>query len=358
MDDLDRKIRRDLLKPLVRRSQGGFDKKALNSALGTLEERALGEHLLGEVRSYFDSKSKKMSRRSWEDAGEAKKAVDIAKVMYVSRRLSTQEYTFYALLPVEEYHGKLMYHELEPINKKLRDIRDQHGLEPDYDWPRGKGPKEYIKLNKQWDDAYESKFIEALREFGLGDLADLKMRDSERFDQLRERGRRAVFHRDEPIPAIRDIVVRYEADARRAASVSAYSAAVTSLGAAIEGLLVLRCIKSLTKAIRIAGGLPKRIRPSSHFLKEPTAWHFETLIEVCYKAGWLPQFKTDTARFNATGLAHLIRLLRNHVHPGRHFRERPWSEIDQRDFNDAESIYTVLFKALGKTLQDKKEKKT
>jgi hypothetical protein len=260
-------------------------------------------------------------------------------------------------LPVEGYHDERMHVELEPIMQKIREIEKKHGLKEDEYWPIGEGPKEYIKLNKKWEEAYHSKFIKILREFSLDDIADMMLNDEDKFDQLRERGRRAVFHRNETVPVIRDIVVRYEEDARRAASVNAYSAAVTSLGAAIEGLLILRCLKSPSKANRIAGQLPARIRPRASFRSDPTMWHFETLIEVCFKAGWLPSFETSTARFNSAGLAHVIRLLRNHVHPGRHFRERPWSEMDNRDFNDAEAIYTVLFKALEKTLKDKKKKK-
>ncbi|MBN1364838.1 MAG: hypothetical protein JW976_08540, partial [Syntrophaceae bacterium] len=310
---------------------------------------------LSELRSYFESK-KMLNRLLWRNPEEVKEAVAVAKTLYASRRLSTQEYTFYALLPLEDYHIELMYHELAPINEKLNVIRKQHGLREDEDWLPGEGPKEYIKLNKQWEDASDRRFIELLREFGLDDLADLKLENSDRLDELRERGRRAVFHRNEQLSAIRDIVVRYEKDARHAADVAAYSAAVTSLGAAIEGLLILRCLKSLAKAIRIAGVLPKRIRPSSHQVGDPISWHFETLIEVCHQAGWLPQFKMDTVRFDSAALAHLIRLLRNNLHPGRHFRERPWSEIDERDFKDAEAIYIILFKTLGKTLQQKKKR--
>lgn len=356
MDKLDREVRKHLLKPLVRRSQGDVDHKALLNAFDKLEERVLGEHLLIELRSYLKSTRKNKSKNSWKDPEEAKKAVAMAKVMYTSRIISTQEYVFYAISPVEKIHEARQMDgvyetELGPISKKMREIEGQHGLTPDEYWPLGKGPEEYNRLNKQWDDVAESKFIEVLREFGLGDLADMKVEDPERFDHLRERGRRAVFHRNEQAPAIRDVVVRYEENARRAASVNAYSAAVTSLGAAIEGLLILRCLKSPKKAGRIAGRLSKRIRP--RFQDDPTAWRFETLIEVCYEAGWLPPFETDTARFDAVGLAHLLRLLRNYVHPGRHFRERPWSEIDKRDYNDAEAIYTVLYKTLGKKFRGK-----
>ncbi|MBT6049098.1 MAG: hypothetical protein HOG49_20050 [Candidatus Scalindua sp.] len=354
MDEFNLLKIKNRLKPLNRRLKDSFDRKALNDALIKLEERAIGEHLFDEIRSDINSKSRKNTDK-WNDPEEVKKTVTVAKIMYTSRRISIDKYVFFAVFPVEAYHEKRMDIELDPINQKIDEIQKKHGLEEDEYWQIGEGPKEYINLIKKWEDIYDSLFLKTLKEFDLDDLADMILNDTNRFEQLRERGRRAVFHSNETIPIIKDIVVRFEEDARRAASVKAYSAAVLSLGAAIEGLLVLRCLESPKKASRIASKLPARMRPRASHLNDPTRWHFETLIEVCSKADWLPPFKTDTIQFNAAGLAHSIRLLRNHVHPGRHFRERPWSEINDRDFNDAEAIYTVLFKALQKTLQDKKK---
>lgn len=344
VDKLDREIRKSLLKPLVRRLQGSVDRKALGDAHRKLEERALGEHYVGKLRSYLKSREAKKIKRSWQDPERAQEIVSIAKILYAARHISKAEYVLHADVAVEDVQfGRLDKDEdIKPINKKIDKIREKHGLKPDEDWLVGTGPKEYIKLNKQWEEISESKFIESLREFGLDDLAELKIKDRDQYDQLRERGRRAVHHRKEQVPAIKDIVIRYEEEARRAATVNAYSSAVISVGSAIEGLLIIRCLKSQRKAIRIADSLTKRIKPSVRIRKEPIAWKFETLIEVCYQAGWLPPIETEGAKFNAGQLAHILRQMRNLVHPGRHVRERPWITIDRRDYDDAEAIYKVL----------------
>jgi len=88
----------------------------------------------------------------------------------------------------------------------------------------------------------ESHFIAALRDFGLDDLADLCESDTEEFDRLRERGRRSVFHKVERIRVLKDVVVRHEEEASRAASAKAYAAGVILIGAALEGLLLLTAL--------------------------------------------------------------------------------------------------------------------
>ena len=168
---------------------------------------------------------------------------------------------------------------------------------------------------------------------------------------MRERGRRTVFHSNELILAIRDVVLRYEDEAKEAAKIGAYSAAIICLGAGIEGLLLFRCLRSKKKAGQISQTLLKRVRPRSP--DDPTTWTFETLIEVCLKAGWLPPVETSLARYNVSALAHNLRLMRNYVHPGRQAREQPWSEADKRDYQDANSIYVVLLSILGRVSTDK-----
>jgi hypothetical protein len=148
------------------------------------------------------------------------------------------------------------------------------------------------------------------------------------------------------VHAIRDVVLRYEQDARRAASAKAYSAAVTSLGAGVEGLLLLRCLRSKAKAARVAERLPKRLRP--RFTDDPTTWTFESLIEVSLRAEWLLPVETSVAQYSSVGLAHLLRRMRNHVHPGKQARERPWCETDERDYQDADAIYVVLLFTLAR----------
>lgn len=356
MSDINREVRRTMLKPLVRRSQRIADRKALIDALGRLDDIALGEDLLAQLRDVLSSAHSHKATKSWKDPVTAAKSVALARVLYNSRRISRQEYVFFAVWPVEVVHderwmGGEYENELGPISRAIEAIQEEHGLKPDEFWPHGEGPEEYTCLNSRYDAVLDTKFLEVLREFGLHDLADLKEQTPVEFERLRERGRRSVYHRNEHALAIRDVVVRYEEDARRAASVKAYSAAVTSLGAGVEGLLLLRCLRSRQKARRIANKLPKRLRP--RFPDDPTTWTFETLIEVCLKAGWLPPVETSVARYNTAGLAHLLRLMRNYVHPGRRAREKPWSETDEREYQDADAIYLVLLSTLGKVPRNK-----
>ena len=351
MSDINREIRRSILKPLVRRTQRAADRNALIVALGRLDNIALGNDLLGQLRDVLSSAHNDKSKKSWKDPVAAAKSVALAKALYDSRRIPTQHYVFFAVLPVEAVHdGRWMDgdydKELDPISRAIEAIQKEHGLEPDEFWTRGEGPEEYTSLNSRYEAILDMKFLEVLREFGLDDLADLKQQNPKEFERLRERGRRSVFHKDEYALAIRDIVVQYEKDASRAASVKAYSAAVVSLGAGVEGLLLLRCLRSMQKACRLAKKLQKRLRPQS--TDDPTKWTFETLIEVCLKAGWLPPVETSVARYNTAGLAHLLRFMRNYVHPGRHARESPWSETDEREYQDANAIYVVLLSTLGK----------
>jgi hypothetical protein len=234
---------------------------------------------------------------------------------------------------------------LRAISEAIDRVRVAHGLKEDEHWQLGEGPAEYEALNEKYDAILEREFVATLREFRLDDLADLKVRDSAKFDRLRERSRRSVFHRHEYVRALRDVVTRYEEDARKAASAGAFSAAVTALGAGVEGLLLLRCLRSRTKAHRLAGRLPRRVRPRQP--AEPGTWSFETLIEVCLASGWLKPIRTSVAEFSTAGLAHLIRAMRNHVHPARSAKERPWCQTGERDYRDAESIYLVLLTRLG-----------
>jgi len=329
-------------------------------ALGTLDETALGEDLVRQLRGTLASDQRNKEKNRWKDPATAKKSVNLAEALYASRRISTQEFVFYAVNPVEGIHEARWLDgtydaELRPIDGALNAIREQHGLEPDEYWLVGDAPDEYVRLETEYEAILDRKFIKTLEEFGLRELIQLRKENREKFDLLRERGRRSVFHRDELKLAIRDIALRYENEARQAANVGAYSAAIICLGAGIEGLLLLRCLQSKKKASRVARSLPSRIKPRSP--DDPSGWSFETLIEVCLAAGWLPPVETSFARYNVAGLAHVLRRMRNYVHPGRRAREQPWSEADVRDYENADAIYVVLFSILGKVSAHKGELK-
>jgi len=345
---VDRELRRHLLKPLNRRRRHFANHKALVAALERLDQRALGESLLPEVRELISKEQDERRARRWKDSESVQKSVAVAKALYHARRISSEEYVFYADLPIEEIHmarsSEGYYADARPVLDAIRRIESEHGLPDDEYWLVGQGPPEYERLQEQHSALLEEKYAETLREFGLDDLADLRERNPEEYARRRERGRRASFHKEEYSLAVQDVVVRYEEDARRAAAAGAYSAAVTALGAGIEGLLLLRCLRSKKKASECAQRLTKRLRP--RYPGDLSTWSFETLIEVCLAARWLPPVRTALAQYDTARLAHLLRLTRNHVHPARRAKERPWSETDERDFKDAEAIYLVLLARL------------
>jgi hypothetical protein len=341
----DSTIRRMLLKPLARRRKFAHDREGILRALERLDGRVIGQETLQEVREALSAARLDRKADSWKDPARARRFIALARALRASRRISRQEYVFYASSPVNWVHeGRWMdgYYDddLREIQEGLKAVEREYGLAEGEYWPRGQGPKAYQRLNQQYSSVLDGRFVKALRELGLDDLADLRERAPDEFDSLLERGRRAAHHPGDTIPALRDMVVRYEADASRAASARAYSAAVTLLGAGLEGLLLIRCLRPRRKAQAVARSLPRRMRPQ--VLDEPTRWRFETLIETCHKAGWFPRVSTPVAEYRGAGLAHLLQEMRNFVHPGRRVRERPWSEADEEDYRDAEAIYTIL----------------
>ncbi len=338
-------IKRKLLKPLTRRRLSMRDRNGILRALERLDIRAIGQDILPEVVEAFSATRRSRKTDSWKDPTRARQFIALALALRASRRISRQEFVFYASSAVEGVHeGRCMGGEndddLREIREGMAAIERKYQLGADEYWPTREAPKEYQRLSQQYSSVLDKCFIRALREFGLDEFAALKENAPSEFERLRERGRRALHHASDIIPALKDIVVQYEVDASRAASASAYSAAVTLLGAGLEGLLLIRCLRSSRKAQVIAESLPRRVRPRSP--SEPATWTFETLIETCQKARWLPPVSTSIAEYRGAGLAHLLREIRNFVHPARRVRERPWSEVDEEDYHDAEAIYTIL----------------
>ena len=338
------------MRPLTKRHPDLAGYKALIKSLHRLDDRALGEDILTQLREIKSAVAGVRGASSLKDPAFAAKVLALIHALYTSRRFSTQEYVYYAAYAVEMVHdGRWIAGayggELDPLSEAMDRIRRAHGLKQDEFWPISKGPEEHVALSKRYETILDGKLAECFIDLDLHDLAKLRKSDLAEFNRLYERGRRTAFHSEELVPAIRDLVIRNEEDARRAASVKAYSAAVISLGAGIEGLLLLRCLRSKKKASHVARKLPKRLRPQRP--DDPTTWRFETLIQTCFEASWLRPIETRLGRYDTAGLAHILREMRNYVHPGRQAKERPWLETELRDYEDAKAIYVVLLSTLG-----------
>lgn len=347
---MEDKLRQAILKPLVRRRRNTIDEEAILTAYKRIDSRALGIDLIGQLRDVINSLGKDKTKKKYGDPYEAKKQVELTRALYLSRKITISEYVYFAAYYVENVFDHRMTDgafkiKFGDISKAMRKIENAYGLGPDEFWKKCDAPKEYLKLDAEWGKIYDKLFIDTLKEFTLNDLSNLISQNPKEFDRLRERGRRSVAHKNEIELIVRDIIVRYEKDVKRAADANAYSAAVVCLGAGLEGLLLLRCYRSKFKSIRIAKKLPRRMRP--RYSDDLTTWTFNNLIEVCYTAGWLPSISTDYATYNSAGLAHILRNMRNYIHPGRYAKDKPWSEISERDFKDAHAIYTLILSKLA-----------
>lgn len=349
-------IKSGLLSPLDRRKTLIANQKSISRALERLDARAFGTAALPIAAESAKSSRKDLGKGFYRQPVHVRKQVSLSKALYLSRRVSRPQYVCFASMAVEMLNEERWLNgqfgnELHEIEQQISTLDQESGLLPDQYWPKGQAPKEfqnrYDALETQYSAVIECHFIAALREFGLDDLADLRESNKEEFDRLRERGRRSLFHKSEHVQVLKDIVIRHEEEAFRAASAKAYTAGVILIGAALEGLLLIRCLRSKSKAIRTAGTLPRRRRPYSP--DDPSKWTFETLIGVCLSAGWLPRISTEYVQYAPDALADILREMRNLVHPGRFVRERPWLETDERDYKDAEAIYVTLrSKLLGR----------
>ena len=71
------------------------------------------------------------------------------------------------------------------------------------------------------------------------------------------------------------------------------------------------------------------------------------MVQVCDTANWTSLVKTEYANFKPAGLADILRRVRNNIHPGRHAKDKPWSEITARDYKDAHAIYQIMLNKLA-----------
>jgi hypothetical protein len=348
MKQSDTDVRRYLLKPLVRRRFSPAQHKKIEVAFRELEERAAASSVLPELATQQKLARENRQKDHWKDPITAKSWIDFAFAMYLARRISLQEYVFMVAHSVEGVHeGRIAsktYPELEQMSFEVRKIEQEHGLGPSEYWQTKDAPPEYRQLSLEWSAAENRRFIETLNELEGHEVASLFASNKGEFERLRERGRRSFFHKDELIPALVDTVKRYELEAKAAAKATAFTAAVTMLGAAMEGLLLLRCLRSKTKAMQNAKALSQKLRPKN--TSTLTRWSFDNLIQVCLHAGWLPLIETTTLSIKPDDLAQLLKQMRNQVHPGRACSDRPWIEATQREFDDAELIYSILYAAV------------
>jgi hypothetical protein len=323
---------------------------SLLTALTRLDERAVAEAALHSLGKELGSNTLIKKLNSKKSPTDVKQLLELTKALYSSRRFSRVQYVFHVSAIIEDVHmdreSSGAYDiQLNPITQAMNRIKKRHGLRKHQYFKTAEAPSDYIDLDKKYNNILDENFVALLREYGFDDLADLVHNNSEEYYRLRERGRRNLIDASELQFALRDLVIKYETDAKKAADAGAYYAAIALLGAGIEGLLLLRCLGSKRKALVAASTLPRRLKTRAH--QPITTWTFEILIEVCSNAGWLAKIKITDVTYLSAGIAHYLRNLRNLLHPAKHAQISPWTELERRDFEDADAMYTILLNTLS-----------
>jgi len=323
------------LRPLYRRRSHSLTERRVLEALAIVDEVGSGNDALSQFRDEYTAARAKAGGLFWRDVACARAFIDLARVLFRVRRISWAHYVFLAGSTVEGVHddrwlaGKYESY-LRPVTTKLDAVKE--------------GDPAAVRLNAQYNQRLDHKLALVWQELGADDVGTIWQNSRAEYDDLRERGRRYVHHRGSSDQALRDLVDEGYANALAAADGGHYRAAITLLGASLEGLLLLRCLRARVKASRVARDLPRRFR--SRAGDDMMKWSFEMLIEVCRQAGWLPLLLTETLAYSSDECAHSLREMRNWIHPAREAAARPWQGVFKPDYDVAHAFYTLVATAI------------
>ena len=228
---------------------------------------------------------------------------------------------------------------LEPIDERIREVEKKHGLELGEYWLINEGPQEWRELNDEYNKTNNSYRLPIYREFGEEELATLLETDPEQFEALCEAGRKEIFELTSPIDNLNSLINIYKRESHLCAEAGAYYAACATLGAALEALLLTLCHQYPQQSKDACQRLPKKHRPNK---SDPDGWGLSDLVNIASDAGWIPAFIVNSEKFDIAEWVHLIRGLRNLIHPGNHLRNKPRARIGEQDYEDARAAYTLV----------------
>ena len=228
--------------------------------------------------------------------------------------------------------------DLAEISVRMNAIQKREGLDDDEFWPIGEGPEDWEKLSDKYSQVLNEKFEKTLREFNLNSMADTYCTNRERYDEIREQGRRIAIDDFGELEKLSDVQNLFEAEAVSCAKNGAYLGAAVMIGSAIEAALLFACLNRRKEALSACGGLPNSKRPNSG---NPTKWRFYELVEVAAAAGWLPDFKVMDGKLRSRPLVDMMRQLRNLVHPSRYISKNISTDVESQ-YANAYAAYILL----------------
>lgn len=322
--DNDRRIARHHARPIGGRRGATASRARLLRAIAAIDDTLEGVQSLKGLVLAAEAVRKRKKAGEASETEDARAWNAVADGLLRAQRISWAQYVF-------------------TVGSAAEGIRDDRLFRGDYAEilpttdESGANDVEYGRV-------LEQKLAEVLDELECTEIATLLRSAPAHYDELRERGRRFYFQKAQYEAALRDVVDQLYAGARAAANSAEYRAAITLLGASLEGHLLLRCFRSKHKARAVAAALPKRLRDRAG--RDMRHWTFETLVEVCDKAKWFGTVDSEASVYNPAGLAHSLREMRNWIHPAREALNRPWQGVYAKDFELARALYLVALVAL------------
>lgn len=237
----------------------------------------------------------------------------------------------------------------QDLDERKNRVRALHGLPEWRWWPPGTGLAEAEELTQEDLALHDQRLTKVLREFGLEGEAENLEKDPKEFHRELELGRRAARGElsDEEIADV--LREQYLSEAHASAVMGAYQAAAAMVGAAMEAVLLARCLRSASTIAEVVAQIDPRERPKR---LDPRAWTFANMCRVADTAGWLPDFRANEVDFVLTGdsLINLVKDLRNMLHPARHLRHAAKQRYDgmvaRAQYEDALSAYELLVRHL------------
>ncbi|EMK6932775.1 hypothetical protein V9J79_004263 [Vibrio alginolyticus] len=326
------------------------EESKLLDAIGHFEDRA---HKTIELEKLLESdtfRSKVDIRDMKSVEKRAKEFLLVANARYDSGNISEHELAFYTCYAIENQVHELRWsngfydEELQPISNAMNSVEREYGLKDDEFWHLSDAPDEYLQLAAKYDAVLENKLLETFEEFDAPEMAKLYREDKNKFKELRSIGYSSVFTKDEN-ERLLVLAHIYELEAINASKGEAYFAASVMLGSAIETRLIITCInnKSTVKGALQRLGLSNKKLKS----KNPLTWKLETLIDVCFEAGWLPRFETERFVYSRHAMANFLRSVRNNVHPAVKLKKQDGLSFGREQYKDVYHIHQLLTSELN-----------
>jgi len=308
----------------------------------------------GELKGITDNQLQNPSERDMSEVEiAAQKWIATAEAAEAAGAVSSSVCFLLRVYGVERVHNErwlsgLYNSDLAKIKSRMDAIRKREELNDDEFWRIGQGPEDWEELNEQYSQVLNVKFEEALREYGLSNIADLYHKDRKEYDARREQGRCLVFEGIPKLEQLSTLQRQFEAEAGICAEGGAYHAAGAMIGAAMEAALLFACLNRLDDAQNARNCLPDRERPKR---ANPEDWGLSELTKVAEQAGWLPKFEVSEGAILSRQLVDMMRYLRNLLHPARHLSD-DWDADVESVYTNAQAAYTLLKWHLADPLKD------